>query len=101
MTDTLILSPFYQRSPEGDAILHAAIDFAARTDAEDVTHQFLATLRNNPHLAALYARVRERGNLHQEVGRQMRFYRRAEAGYRVKVDGSVHGSYTRLPRRRG
>lgn len=99
MDEALTVSVFYQRSPAGDAILRAAIDFAAHTDAEDVTDRFLGLIPNDPHLAALYAQIPNPGNLHQEVGRQMRRARSALAGQRIGVAGRVHGSFTRLPRR--
>lgn len=99
MNNALRTSSFYQPSPAGDDILLAAIDFASRCDVEDVTDRFLSTIPNDPGLAALYAGVPNRGNLHQEVGRQMRRARRAAAGRREGVVGRVHGSFTRLPRR--
>ena len=91
-------SAFYQRSRAGDEILLAANSFAGRINADDVTERFLGSLPSDPRLATLYASVPNKGNLHQEVGRQMRRARRAAAGCREAVSGRVHGSFTRLPR---
>jgi len=95
-------SIFYRRSPQGDAILEALYALALECPSHDVANQFMAELPLNQDLFGLYKKVWNKGNLHQEMGRQARKAMRAgvkmRGGYpvHIEVDGGYLGSFTWL-----
>lgn len=99
-------SPFYLSSPAGNELIRYGRSYAREHPGSAATNEFLCRIPKEPELAALHAAVHDQGNLHSEIGRQIRDELRADIyrkpngkPVRISVKGAVHKSYTplRLP----